>query len=429
MNDHWHRLHPLSPFIRTMHIVAVAVVVAAQQIDEVFNAPFVALAFVGVGATIAASYGWASYHWTGFRATTAQIELKTGVLFRQHRRIPTDRIEAIDVARPLTARLFGLVELRVEVASGAGSEMRFQYLDQEDATALREYVLQLQPASTNAVRAPTPDLAADTSRVMLEVPASHVVMAYGIGPLGLVAVFALFFGLIGTVTTSAVTTTAAITSLPIMLAIAITTFRTVESYWGFRVSHDERGMVVRRGFLNELTQKVPVGRIQGIRMEEPFLWRAFGRARLSVDVAGYRNVNVNGTAETVVLAPVAARKAVHILLQDLIGTLDIDALEHVIVPKAARWRAPVASRFLSIAGNETWAIAREGVFRRRTDIVAHAKAQSIRVTQGPWQRKLQLATLHIDTAGNRIHFRALHRAAQDAYELAWLSRKLGHTSH
>jgi putative membrane protein len=89
--DIWHHLHPLSPFIRTTKFVAVAVVVAAQQINDVFAAPWIALAIFGAGVVIAALYGYVAYRWTGFKVTAEQIELKTGVLFRQHRRIPLVR--------------------------------------------------------------------------------------------------------------------------------------------------------------------------------------------------------------------------------------------------------------------------------------------------------------------------------------------------
>lgn len=424
-DDSWHHLHPLSPFIRTAHIVVVGVVIAAQQISEVLEAPLVALSIFGIGVVVAAIYGYISYRWTGFRATAEQIELKTGVLFRQHRRIPVDRIEAIDIARPITARIFGLVELRTEVVSSSGSEMRFQYLDEDDAKALREFVLQLrdgpQPAETGEHHvAPEPK----PERIALEVPASRILFAYGITRILLTAVLALGLVIVGAATTTSIAVGALLSAFPIILAILVTTAKVVENFWGFRVSYDERGMIVRRGLLNELTQKVPVSRIQGIRIEEPLLWRRFNYARLVVDVAGYRNTTVDGAAETAVLAPVATREEIDRLLTELLGTLDINALQQVPAPARARLRAPISHRFLSIAGNETWAITRRGFLRRQIDVVAHSKAQSIRVTQGPWQRKLDLATLHIDTAGNRIQFTAKHRNAKDAHALAWLSRGL-----
>jgi putative membrane protein len=423
--DDWHHLHPLSPFIRTAHFVAAGVVVAAQQVSTIFETPLLSLAVFAIGVVIAALYGYVSYRWTGFRVSTEQIELKTGVLFRQHRRIPIDRIEAIDIARPLTARIFGLVELRTEVVSGGTSEMRFQFLDHDDATALREFVLQVRNTASHGSE--TLAIDAEPERVALEVSAQRILIAYSAPQ----ALFVLTLGFVLAVSAATANANLAlgvlISVLPIMLGIFLTTIKVIENFWGFRVSYDDHGIVVRRGLLNELTQKVPAARIQGLRIEEPFFWRRFGFARLVVDVAGYRNTKVDGAAETAVLAPVATKHEIRTLLTDLIGSLDIDALETVQVSARARFRSPVSYRFLSIAGDDKWAVSRHGVIRRRTDVVAHGKAQSIRVTQGPWQRKLELATLHIDTAGSRIHFRAPHRTFEEANELAWASRRLSDT--
>ncbi len=48
-----------------------------------------------------------------------------------------DRIQAIDVAQPFVARLFGLAELRMDVAGGGGSDGRLSYLMLADARRLR----------------------------------------------------------------------------------------------------------------------------------------------------------------------------------------------------------------------------------------------------------------------------------------------------
>jgi putative membrane protein len=42
------------------------------------------------------------------------------------------------------------------------------------------------------------------------------------------------------------------------------------------------------------------------------------------------------------------------------------------------------------------------VLTTTTDVAPLGKAQSLRVTQGPWERRLGLATVHVDTAGRRL---------------------------
>ena len=51
---------------------------------------------------------------------------------------------------------------------------------------------------------------------------------------------------------------------------------------------------------------------------------------------------------------------------------------------------------------------RTGRLRRSTVLVPFAKIQSVRWVQGPVQRRLRLATVHVDTAG-----RAAHAALRD----------------
>ena len=52
-------------------------------------------------------------------------------------------------------------------------------------------------------------------------------------------------------------------------------------------------------------------------------------------------------------------------------------------------------------------------------VVPLARVQSVRVVQGPLQRALGLATVHVDTAGG-LHAVGRHRATADACALAAL---------
>lgn len=303
--------------------------------------------------------------------------------------------------------------------------MKFQYLDQHDALALREFVLQLRNGQSGAQMdgESAKAISEQEERVLLEVPARRIFVAYGAVRVAFTVLIAGMGLLLGIAIDDGLIVGIAISAPPVVLAILVTTAKVIENFWGFRVSYDERGIVVRRGFLNELTQKVPVARIQGIRIEEPWLWRFAGYGRLIVDVAGYRNTATDGTAETAVLAPIATRSEIHDLLTHFVGNSNVLDLPSTPPPAKAKWRSPFAPRLTGIAGDGTWAISHRGFIRKQIDIVAHRKTQSLRVTQGPWQRRLGLASLHIDTAGSRIRFVAAHRDFDEAHILARQSRQ------
>ena len=77
--------------------------------------------------------------------------------------------------------------------------------------------------------------------------------------------------------------------------------------------------------------------------------------------------------------------------------------DRVPPPRRARWKSPLRYRFLSWGGDRTYAVTTSGRVRRVTDWVPLAKVQSIRQVEGPVQRRLRLATVHLDTAGRNIH--------------------------
>src|SRR5262249_39380703 len=74
----------------------------------------------------------------------------------------------------------------------------------------------------------------------------------------------------------------------------------------------------------------------------------------------------------------------------------------------------------------TLAAAVVGRLRRETTWVPLAKAQSVRLVQGPLQRALGLATVHLDAAGRRVRAEFRERRQEEARslvgELAALSR-------
>ncbi|HET6213740.1 MAG TPA: PH domain-containing protein, partial [Micromonosporaceae bacterium] len=62
-------------------------------------------------------------------------------------------------------------------------------------------------------------------------------------------------------------------------------------------------------------------------------------------------------------------------------------------------------------------VTRDGLLTRELVIVPYARIQSVRVVQGPIQRRLRLASVHADTAG-ALHAVAHHRDQAEAWQLA-----------
>jgi hypothetical protein len=95
-------------------------------------------------------------------------------------------------------------------------------------------------------------------------------------------------------------------------------------------------------------------------------------------------------------------------------------------PSRARFKAPLSYHFLEAGHNDVLVVAVTGRVRRTTTWVPLVKAQSVRRIQGPLQRRLGLATVHLDAAGKRVRAEFRDRAVDEADalmdDLASLSR-------
>ncbi|GAA1753124.1 PH domain-containing protein [Agromyces humatus] len=101
---------------------------------------------------------WLSWRMHTFRVTPEAVEVKSGILFRSHRSARLDRIQGINVNRPLFARLFGTAKLEVSVA-GQSANVQLSYLGSTLADGLRADVLRLA-SGARAERAATQAAAA-----------------------------------------------------------------------------------------------------------------------------------------------------------------------------------------------------------------------------------------------------------------------------
>ena len=121
--------------------------------------------------------------------------------------------------------------------------------------------------------------------------------------------------------------------------------------------------------------------------------------------------------------PVAPRALVMELAQHLLRgedsdvEVDPDRLVLTPPPDAARWLDPVSRRFRAAGIGADVVASQEGWMTRRTHVVRHARVQSLRLSQGPVQRRLGLADLHVDSPPGPVHVRARHRTVAEARTL------------
>lgn len=400
------RVHPVTPLLRSGLVVLAVGTYLLRGALEGDRAP--ALLIVPAAVLGALLLGAVSWWFTRFRISAEELRLDSGVLVRRQRRVRIERIQAIEVEQPLLARVFGMAELRIEVAGGDGAKLA--YLTLREAESLRRTLL--DQARVGAVEASPSDPFA--APALFRVDDARLLAAT--------------FLRTDVVATAALAITGAVVSVmagqpgglaavvPAALATAGIAWKSFTGGFGTTLTHAERGLRLRAGLLDVRTQSVPTGRVQGVVVVEPLLWRLLDWSRVDVTVAGV------GAGEqeraTGVLVPVARRAQVHALLPLVLGGADPAEVLLASPPRRARWLDPVGAGVLGIGVGERLLVTRRGVLIRRTDVVPLPKPQSVHVAQGPLQRLLGLASVQVHLPPGPVSARAAHRDAAEAWELA-----------
>jgi putative membrane protein len=160
------------------------------------------------------------------------------------------------------------------------------------------------------------------------------------------------------------------------------------------------GFQLHSGLVQTTSETISRDRIQLVRLRQPLLWRRFGWCRVEVEVAGGK-VTKENRAEGQVSRPLLAVGPLEVG-RKIIANVAPKAPECTLpAPARAVWKAPLSKHLLAMGANERYVAARCGRVGATTTWVPLAKVQSIRATEGPVQRRLALATVHLDVAGAR----------------------------
>ncbi len=412
VDEGWQRLHPLTPLLRGGRLVLLALALVGQQglREASLGVLLVALA---AGAPLAVLMGYVAWRAMRYRVTATELQVESGVLTKRSRRVPLARVQSIEVVRPLLARVLGLAELRLEVVGGGSAEAPLSFLSEDHAAALRTQLLHLAAGRSAAAQEAPPE----PEHVLVVVPGGPLVASTLLGAPAVVAVLLLLaMGVTAAVDLTAVAGLV-VGAVPVLFGVGSFAVRRVLAEYGFSVAETADGLRLRQGLLEKRSSTIPPGRVQTIRVREPLLWKPFGWVRVEVDVAGF---STGGGSEqqatTGALLPVAPRDLAERLVARVLGA-DLPAAE-LAPPRAARLRAPLSYRRLALGVDDRHLVATYGIATTTTDVVPLAKVQSLRMTQGPLQRRLGLSSVHADTAGRRIPGAvALHRGDAEARTL------------
>lgn len=386
----WRRLHPLSPLLRggLFVLVLFGIIVANLRdqvislvignsswnqspenggIDYIFEHGLVVVALLVVAGIIALVilFSWLSYRFAQFRIADDAVELRRGVLFKQHRRAPLDRIQAVDLQRQLLARVLGLTQVEVQTA-GQGGKLTLAYLGHRDAQAVREQILRLVRAQTagtasadSAAAGPAAAAAAEgtagtadatatadaqsgsrlrnaldlESRVtdfadddvdqgarmsgtLVTVPLGRLVGSIVLGWGFLVAI--VLVGVIGGFVIAG--HPAALAGLiPIVIASVAVIVSHFNRGFGFTLSRSDDAIRIGAGLTATRTETIPFARVHAVDVRQPLLWKPFGWWQVRITLAGNATNGSDGQKVAGIVLPVGTLDDAVRVTQTILG--------------------------------------------------------------------------------------------------------------
>lgn len=462
----WLRMHPASPFVRGWFaLVAIGFFFGRETFERLLQGrPLVddrlsdrgPWLLLGGGAILLLTVlGFVlSWYFTRYQVAGGYVRVNTGLLFRQQRQARLDRVQAIDIVQPLLARVFGLAELRFEVADAGESAVRLAYLRLSEARQLRATIL----ASAGGA-APAPGRAEaveEPVQAVLSVPPSRLVGSLLLSEQSVV----LIAGGALSVLLSALTENRSFTFFLIPAGLGL-----VAGYWSaftkgynFTAAISRDGIRLRYGLLDTQAQTLPPGRVQAVQISQPPLWRNLGWYRIQVNVAGYGEARgEGGGAARTTLLPVGTLQEVLTMLSlvlpdpgtpDPVGVFtagltgvadpagEVPDGGFITTPRRARLLAPLGWRRNGYAATDTALLLRSGRLWRHLVVVPHQRTQSIALEQGPLARRFGVADLLLHTTAGPVTPRLIQVGLDEGRELldaqaarARAARKRQRTEH
>jgi putative membrane protein len=399
--------------------------------------------------------GLVRWYTTSWSLDGNALHLRTGLLSRNEKVIPRERISSLDTTQGPLQRIFGVLELRVQTPGGGRhAEIVLRAVSRRNAETLRRAL------GHAAEAAPTPDARLPLSPGTLLVAALTAPQLGVLLPIvgGIAAAGQDVMGDVSQRTFDGLPDTAGqwllVAAGVIALAWLLSIAGAVVTFAGFEVVRDGDRLRIRSGLFSRRAATLPLSRVQGVRMVEGLLREPFGLATLRVETAGYAGQG----AVTQTLFPLVRRRDAAAVIDRLVPALagSLDALQ----PAPARARrsyligpvlvAIAVSAVLALVWRDGWpaipvlllsaaglgelrfraagwrlddgrVVLRSRDIGRSTLVASTRRLQEHGTRQTPLQRRRRLADVTV-AVGSRRRARVRHLEAATAHRLLGLLR-------
>jgi len=282
---------------RRLHYAAIAVDAVRSTLQLVAGVVVIALlrggtpgvAAVGAVGGIAASslLSWITWRHKAYWLDDVALHYRSGVFTPDEKVVPRVRVQGVDTVTGPVQRLFGVVELRVQVPGASDAdEIVLSAVTHEEAARLRRMLGQPEPA------APDAHVRLGRRGLLLTALTSPQI---GVAVSAVAGVFALFQdaidveqdgeGLLERLDSPQ--TIAVVVAIVLGAAYLLSFLAAIVVFAGFEVERDAQVLRIRRGLLERRAQSIPLERVDGVVIVEGLARGPFGLAALRLETAAH----------------------------------------------------------------------------------------------------------------------------------------------
>ncbi len=342
---------------------------------------------IGVVFLVVGGLGyWASWRKHVFWINEkGELEARSGIFFRRSRQLRISRLQSVDILRPPVARLLGYSSLKVEVAGSGDSRVILSYLSVGKAQELRSEILSVAKEEQAFTQS-----AERENHWQWRVPNGRLVAS-------MVLTTSTFFVIVVAVASAVIALRGSgLVALALAVGGSAASLAGITSLFNFSVGRNERGIAISHGFFTTAHYTVSPIRIQAICLVQPIAWRPFGWYQIAINVAGTEQSGKKSGPRF--LIPVVHEDALPELFRELLPSWNLEKEDEWLASAtSSRWRFPWQAARLAVSVTPNLFMVRSGALTRRLSAAPHERIQSIRITQGPWERKLGISRLHADS--------------------------------
>ncbi len=430
--------------------IAVFLIIGAFSLLDQTIAMLLAATSILLVVAISSFYAIAYYNRFEYDLTEDTFDVHSGVFSRRNREIPYYRVQNVSISKNIIHRLLGISEVRVETAGGQSSEVHLRFVTDAESYRLQEELTERKRQEEHeseedvTLFGSTP-MVQEKGTKLFEISSTELALLGVVSfdlRLAILVVFALaFFGpetvaQLFDIFPILVLAPVAVVTL-YLIGAAVSGIVAVTNYWNFKLFELTDELRYSRGLLRQFSGSIPLEKIQTMIVTENVLARRFGYGKLLIETAGYSPSETSGSQTAV---PLATLDRVFSLSRSI---EPFDDPTFIRPPKRTRQRylhryvylvfgllaagyaidwagfyefqwyllaglfvlTPIAAHLkwihIGFDVQDDYIITRVGFWNRRTHIVPFHRVQTVFDRQSIFQRRWNLASLTVDTAGTR----------------------------